>query len=294
MENARQDCHQAGHCARLHHAPAGHSHPILRHLLVGLVKRMEPSLVLAFVFHLIEKAKGGKGGACCCVPLVGARRVLLPRRGVQVCGSVHRRGSSAHVLSGQSCALSSFADRVAVTLQTVFLSRDTRTPLGVGSGGVGSGGVGWGGPAPLRRRGQVRGSAPSRDSSAHVLSDLNMVLLSEPERETARHRPEKRQAAQRKQKGRGGHASATARQQRTDQFSGCRPGFQTQRVLWGVLYPRVLASLSSTSSGTFVPGAPCDARRLALVSCAGYTLEVSMVSAVLCKPSALMKPIGQK
>ena len=54
----------------------------------------------------------GEGGACCCGSCAGAGRVPLPRRGVQVYGSLHRRGSSAPVLSGQSFALSSFADRV--------------------------------------------------------------------------------------------------------------------------------------------------------------------------------------
>ena len=35
----------------------GHPHPVPCHLVVGLGERLEPSLVFAFPFHLIEKAK---------------------------------------------------------------------------------------------------------------------------------------------------------------------------------------------------------------------------------------------
>ena len=41
--------------AHLHHAQAGHSHPVLRHLVVGPGKRVEHALVLAIVFCFFVK-----------------------------------------------------------------------------------------------------------------------------------------------------------------------------------------------------------------------------------------------
>ena len=100
-------------------APSGHPHPFPCHLVVGPCERVEPSLtIFAFTFHLIEKAKDVCLLLC---PWASERRVPLHRRGVQVSGSVHRRGSSAHVLSRKFCFV--------FLCRPMSLSRDTHVPF---------------------------------------------------------------------------------------------------------------------------------------------------------------------
>ena len=84
-------------------APTGRPHPVLRDLVVTL------RAFGAFSHHLrLHPAfdREGEGGACCCVP--PSQRTSSPSspdEAFECCGSVHRRGSSAHVLSSQSFAL---------------------------------------------------------------------------------------------------------------------------------------------------------------------------------------------
>ena len=87
-------------------APAGHPHPVPCHLVVGPSERVELSLtIFAFTFHLIEKEKD----VCLLLCPLGQRTLSSTSQTRR--SSVHRRGSSAHVLSRQSFTLSSFADR---------------------------------------------------------------------------------------------------------------------------------------------------------------------------------------
>ena len=70
----------------------------------GPCERLEPSLIIfAFTLLLMAKAKEVPAAVS---PRVSARRVpLRPEEAFECCGSVHRRGSSAHVRSSQSFAL---------------------------------------------------------------------------------------------------------------------------------------------------------------------------------------------